>query len=119
MKWRASRLESFLADTAGRDGLLEGELALDADGKFLALRVRIAVGIGAYASTFSAVIFATNNTKNCLSSVYVIPAIHIDVKMVLTNARRSGRTAAPAGRRRSTSSSGSSTARRARPASTA
>ena len=30
--------------------------------------------------------FATNNTKNCLSSVYVIPAIHIGVKMVLTNA---------------------------------
>ncbi len=85
VKWRASRLESFLADTAGRDGLLEGELALGADGKFLALRVRIAVGIGAYASAFSAVI-ATNNTKNCLSSVYVIPAIHIGVKMVLTNA---------------------------------
>jgi carbon-monoxide dehydrogenase large subunit len=43
------------------------------------------VGIGAYASTFSAVI-ATNNTKNCLSSVYVIPAIHIGVKMIFTNA---------------------------------
>ena len=85
VKWRASRLESFLADTPGRDGLLEGELALDAGGKFLALRVRTAVGIGAYASTFSAVI-ATNNTKNCLSSVYVIPAIHIGVKMIFTNA---------------------------------
>jgi len=85
VKWRASRLESFLADTPGRDGLLEGELALDADGRFLALRVRTAVGIGAYASTFSAVI-ATNNTKNCLSSVYVIPAIHIGVKMIFTNA---------------------------------
>ncbi len=85
VKWRASRLESFLADTPGRDGLLEGELALGADGKFLALRVRTMVGIGAYTSTFSAVI-ATNNTKNCLSSVYVIPAIHIGVKMVFTNA---------------------------------
>ena len=85
VKWRASRLESFLADTPGRDGLLEGELALGADGRFLALRVRTMVGIGAYASTFSAVI-ATNNTKNCLSSVYVIPAIHIGVKMVFTNA---------------------------------
>jgi carbon-monoxide dehydrogenase large subunit len=85
VKWCASRLESFLADTAGRDGVLEGELALDAAGKILALRVRTCVGIGAYASTFSA-IFATNNTKNCLSSVYAIPAIQIDVKMVLTNA---------------------------------
>src|SRR3989442_1659834 len=81
----ASRLESFLGDTAGRDGVLEGELALDAGGRILALRVRTFVGIGAYTSTFSA-IFATNNTKNCLSSVYEIPLIQIDVKMVLTNA---------------------------------
>ncbi len=50
-----------------------------------ALRVRTQVGIGAYTSTFAAV-FATNNTKNCLSSVYVIPAIQIDVQMVFTNA---------------------------------
>jgi carbon-monoxide dehydrogenase large subunit len=85
VKWCATRLESFLTDTHGRDGLLEGELALDARGKFLALRVRTLVGIGAYTSTFAA-IFATNNTKNCLSSVYAIPALHIDVKMVLTNA---------------------------------
>jgi carbon-monoxide dehydrogenase large subunit len=85
VKWCASRLESFLTDTAGRDGVLEGELALDAAGRILALRVRTFVGIGAYASTYAA-IFATNNTKNCLSSVYVIPAIQIDVKMVLTNA---------------------------------
>lgn len=85
VRWRASRLESFLADTAGRDGLLEGELALAADGKFLALRARTRVGVGAYTATFAAVI-ATNNTKNCLSSVYVIPAIHIGVKLIFTNA---------------------------------
>jgi carbon-monoxide dehydrogenase large subunit len=85
VRWRASRLESFLSDTHGRDGLLEGELALDAEGTFLALRVRTAVGIGAYATTYAAVV-ATNNTKNCLSSVYRFPAIHIGAKMVLTNA---------------------------------
>ena len=85
VKWCATRLESFLADTHGRDGVLEAELALDAQGKYLALRVRTFVGIGAYVSTFAAV-FATSNTKNCLSSVYAIPAIQIDVKMVLTNA---------------------------------
>ena len=85
VRWRASRLESFLGDTHGRDGILEGELALDGGGRFLALRVRTSVGLGAYTSTFAA-IFATNNTKNCLSSVYVIPAMHIGVKMVLTNA---------------------------------
>ncbi len=85
VKWTASRLESFLCDTHGRDGVIEGALALDADGKFLALKFDTAVGMGAYVSTFGA-IFATMNTKNCLSSVYVIPAIHIGVKMVFTNA---------------------------------
>jgi aerobic carbon-monoxide dehydrogenase large subunit len=85
VKWCATRLESFLTDTHGRDGMLEGELAIDERGKFLGLRVRTYVGIGAYTSTFAA-IFATMNTKNCLSSVYTIPSIHIGVKMVFTNA---------------------------------
>ena len=49
------------------------------------MRARTYVGIGAYTTTYAAII-ATSNTKNCLSSVYVIPAIHIGVKMVLTNA---------------------------------
>ena len=83
--WCATRLESFLADTHGRDGVLEGELALDRDGRFLALRARFRVGIGAYASTFAAIV-ATNNTKNCLSSVYRIPAIHAGVQLLVTNA---------------------------------
>jgi carbon-monoxide dehydrogenase large subunit len=85
VRWRATRLESFLADTHGRDGVLEGELALDGGGKFLALRARTRVGTGAYVSTYAAII-ATNNTKNCLSSVYRIPAIHVGVQLVLTNA---------------------------------
>ena len=84
VKWCASRLESFLGDTHGRDGLLEGELALDADGRFLGLRARTFVGVGAYTSTYVAII-STWNTKNCLSSVYAIPAIHFNAKMVLTN----------------------------------
>jgi aerobic carbon-monoxide dehydrogenase large subunit len=84
VKWCNSRVESFLSDSAGRDGILEGELALDARGKFLALRMRGFVGIGAYTTQYAA-IFSTMNTKNCLSSVYRIPAIAIDVKMVLTN----------------------------------
>ena len=85
VKWTASRLESFLADTHGRDGLLEGALALDAEGRFLGLRMSSAVGIGAYVSTFAA-IFTTTNTKNCLSSVYAIPRIAFDIRMVFTNA---------------------------------
>jgi carbon-monoxide dehydrogenase large subunit len=85
VKWCNSRVESFLSDSAGRDGILEGELALDARGKFLGLRMRALVGLGAYTTQYAA-IFSTMNTKNCLSSVYRIPAISLDVKMVLTNA---------------------------------
>jgi carbon-monoxide dehydrogenase large subunit len=85
VRWCATRLESFLADTAGRDGVLEGELALDAAGRFLGLRARTRVGIGAYVTAFAAV-FGTSNTKNCLSSVYRIPAIGIDVTLAFTNA---------------------------------
>ncbi len=85
VKWRNTRLESFLSDTQGRGSLLEGELALDRSGRFLALRARNLVGIGAYTSSFASV-FSTVNTKNCLSSVYRIPAIELGVKVVLTNA---------------------------------
>ena len=84
VKWLNTRIESFLSDSAGRDGILEGELALDAKGKFLALRMRSLVGLGAYTTQYAA-IFSTMNTKNCLSSVYRIPAISLDVKMILTN----------------------------------
>lgn len=89
VKWTATRLESFLADTHGRDGVLEGELALDADGRFLALRARTYVGIGAYTTTYVAII-TTWNTKNCLSSVYAFPAIYFNTKVVLTNAAPMG-----------------------------
>jgi carbon-monoxide dehydrogenase large subunit len=85
VKWRATRMESFLADSAGRDGILEGDMAFDKDGAILGLRVRNAVGLGAYTTQYAA-IFSTMNTKNCLSSVYRVPAITIDVKMVFTNA---------------------------------
>jgi carbon-monoxide dehydrogenase large subunit len=85
VKWTATRLESFLADTHGRDGVLEGELALDADGRFLALKARTYVGIGAYTTTYVAII-TTWNTKNCLSSVYAFPVIYFNTKVVLTNA---------------------------------
>ena len=85
VKWVNTRLESFQADTAGRDGVLKGSMAFDRKGKVLALKFKNSVGMGAYISAFGA-IFATNNTKNCLSSVYTIPQIHIDVEMVLTNA---------------------------------
>jgi len=85
VKWCNSRVESFLSDSHGRDGILEGDMAFDADGRILALRVRNRVGIGAYTTQYAA-IFGTMNTRNCLSSVYRIPAIEVDVRLVFTNA---------------------------------
>lgn len=85
VKWCNSRVESFLSDSHGRDSILEGEMAFDADGKILALRARNHVGIGPYTTQYTA-IFGTANTKNCLSSVYRIPAIQLEVKLVFTNA---------------------------------
>jgi len=85
VKWCATRLESFLCDTHGRDGMLEAEMAFDRDGRITGLRADVWVGIGS-ASTASISIITTYNTRNCLSSVYAIPAIQIRSRIVFTNA---------------------------------
>lgn len=50
VRWIADRAEGLLSDDHGRDVLMSGELALDADGNFLALRVRSDINVGAYLS---------------------------------------------------------------------
>lgn len=84
VKWTASRLESFLSDTQGRNSILKAEMAFDSKGKILGFRADVIAGIGAYTSTYVAIV-ATNNTKNCLSSVYAIPTIRIRSRLVFTN----------------------------------
>src|SRR6187549_1602161 len=53
VKWTAERSESFLADAHGRDHVTHAELALDAEGHFLGLRVKTIANLGAYLSTFA------------------------------------------------------------------
>ena len=48
VKWMSSRSEAFLSDAQGRDNVTDGELALDRNGTFLALRVKTIAAIGAY-----------------------------------------------------------------------
>ncbi|HVT56924.1 MAG TPA: xanthine dehydrogenase family protein molybdopterin-binding subunit [Thermoanaerobaculia bacterium] len=84
VKWTAERSESFLSDAHGRDHLSHGELALDADGKFLALRVRTLANLGAYLSTFAPAI-PTYLYATLLSGPYVIPAIYTEVKAIFTH----------------------------------
>lgn len=85
VKWTATRLESFLSDTHGRNSSLQARMAFDADGRILGLSAQALVGIGAYTSTYVGIV-GTNNTKNCLSSVYRIPHVHFRSRLCFTNA---------------------------------
>ncbi|HEX7775253.1 MAG TPA: xanthine dehydrogenase family protein molybdopterin-binding subunit [Parvibaculum sp.] len=84
IKWTAERSESFLSDAHGRDHLSHAELALDANGKFLALRVKTVANLGAYLSTFSASV-PTYLYGTLLSGQYALPAIYVEVDGVLTH----------------------------------
>src|SRR5271165_2945791 len=84
VKWTAERSESFMSDAHGRDHVSTAEMALDADGKFLALRVKTLCNMGAYLSTFAPCV-PTYLYATLLSGVYRIPVIHAEVKAVFTN----------------------------------
>jgi carbon-monoxide dehydrogenase large subunit len=84
IKWTAERSESFLADAHGRDHFTKAELALDKDGRFLAMRVRTSASMGAYLSTFASCI-PTILYATLLAGQYTTPAIHCEVTAVFTN----------------------------------
>ncbi|WP_161141561.1 xanthine dehydrogenase family protein molybdopterin-binding subunit [Propylenella binzhouense] len=84
VKWTATRSETFLTDTHGRDSVMEGWLALDADGKFLALRTEIVGALGAYVSSAGAVV-NTRNYAAGLAGPYLTPAIAVRSVNVFTN----------------------------------
>ncbi len=84
VKWAAERGEAFLCDTQGRDNVTLGELAMDKDGKFLALRTRNISNMGAYLSTFAPYI-PTYAGTGVLASVYGFKAIYANVLGVFTN----------------------------------
>ncbi len=84
VKWASERGEAFLSDTQGRDNITEVELALDADGRFLALRTRNVANMGAYYSTFAPMIPTMAGSK-VLASVYGFQAIYVNVLGVFTN----------------------------------
>src|SRR5262245_14286433 len=84
IKWVCERSEGFISDAHGRDHVTEAELALDADGKFLGLRVKTIANLGGYISTFGPNI-PTNLYGPLLAGVYTTPAIYCEVKVVFTN----------------------------------
>ena len=84
VKWTAERTESFMSDAHGRDHDSTAEMALDADGNFLALRVSTLANMGAYLSTFAPCI-PTYLYATLLAGVYKTPVIYCEVKAVFTN----------------------------------
>src|SRR5499427_5684073 len=84
ISWVAERSESFLSDAHGRDHVTHAELALDADGKFLAMRVHTTANMGAYLSTFASCI-PTILYATLLAGQYTTPAIYCEVTAAFTN----------------------------------
>src|SRR6266853_3198501 len=84
VKWTAERTESFVSDAHGRDHVTTAELALDKDGKFLAMRVRTTANLGAYLSTFASCI-PTILYATLLAGQYKTPLIYCEVTAVFTN----------------------------------
>ena len=82
--WMSTRSEAFLSDQHARDTVTDMELAIDAKGKFLALRVRHTAAMGAYIGIPGANI-QTNNFARCLPCMYAIPRIDVGVRCVFTN----------------------------------
>jgi len=84
VKWTAERSESFMSDAHGRDHVTHVELALDAQAKFLGLKVSTVANMGAYLSTFAPAI-PTYLYGTLLAGTYTTPAIYCETKAVFTN----------------------------------
>jgi aerobic carbon-monoxide dehydrogenase large subunit len=84
VKWSCERRDAIPADEHARDNVSEAELALDAEGRFLGLRVRTLANVGAYVSS-DRNLLATFSNVFTLVGVYAIPAAHVHVTSVLTN----------------------------------
>jgi aerobic carbon-monoxide dehydrogenase large subunit len=84
IKWTAERSESFLSDAHGRDHLTTVELALNKDGKFLAMRVDTKANLGAYLSTFASAV-PTILYATLLAGQYTTPKIVATVEAMFTN----------------------------------
>ncbi len=84
VKWRADRSENFLCEVHGRDNVTEAELALDAEYRFLALRIRSLANVGAYLSNVGAAVPAMSGAR-APTGVYAIPHLDHEVRMLFTH----------------------------------
>jgi aerobic carbon-monoxide dehydrogenase large subunit len=89
VKWTDERSTSFLSDSQGRSQQIHAELALDAEGKFLAVRLSGYGNLGAFITGVAPGPLSANTSKN-LASVYRTPLLSVDIKAVLTNTTHLG-----------------------------
>lgn len=83
VKWTGDRTEHFLADAHGRDNAVKAEMAMDAEGCFLALRVNLLANMGAYISQYGPIVPIIGVSMS--TGVYDIQAIDVSVTGVYTN----------------------------------
>ena len=84
VKWVAERSEEFVSAAQGRDNHTRARLALDSNGRFVALDVDTVANLGAYLST-NGPGSSTNSPASAMGGVYDIPAVFMAVRGVLTN----------------------------------
>ncbi len=84
VKWVGDRSDAFLTDAHGRDHFHRAEIALDAGGRFLALRAHVRANLGAYLS-HAAPSIPTDALQRVFGHVYDIPALYLRVEGMLTN----------------------------------
>ena len=84
IKWNCERGEAFLSDAHGRDHVSQAEMAMDANGKFLAMRVHTDANMGAYLSTFATAV-PTILYATLLAGQYTTPQVYVEVDAWFTN----------------------------------
>ncbi len=84
VKWTGERVDSFITDTQGRDHISECALALDEEGKILAIRTCTIAGLGGYLSQYGPVV-PTLAASGMQTGVYDIPSFYTSVRGVVTN----------------------------------
>ena len=85
VKWVSSRTEGLLCDTHGRSNMITGALALDREGRFLALKLDWICDVGAYSTPVNAIAPMANG-KLCMTGAYRIPALYSRWRIAYTNA---------------------------------
>ena len=85
VKWSCERSEAVQADEHGRDNVTEAQLALDAEGNFLALKLNTVCNVGAYISAIRNLLSSFSNVGTSVG-VYTFPTAHVNMIAALSNA---------------------------------